>query len=209
VKKIKSKKITDFEKDALKEMAEIGSGRAATALSKLVGKRVTLSLSSLDIVEINKVPKVITGPTRLVVGVFTPIRGDVRGTELIIFLKNSAISLADLLQKRKKPSKKINIEDRLVLEEIGNILAGNYLSAIGEMLKITTIHKKPRILFTFGESITDFVLLGIGKDAKSALILKTHFAIPNTKIEGNLFLLIALKSVGHLTKLIDKRVDKK
>ena len=72
-----SKKLTDFEIDALKEMAEIGSGRAATALSKLVGKRVTLSLSSLDIVEISKVPKVITGPTRLVVGVFTPIRGDV------------------------------------------------------------------------------------------------------------------------------------
>jgi len=202
---LKSKKLTEFQKDALQEMAQIGAGSASNALSRLVGKPVKISQSSLDLVSIKEVSRVITGPTRLVVGVYAPIKGDLSGTQLIIFLKKSALALTDLIQKRKTSAEKISKEDQMVLEKIGNILADSNLSAISELFQITVMHEKSRMISAFGESIIDFILYGIGEDTKTALVLKTHFSVIKAKIEGEFILLLELKSVDQLIKVIEKK----
>ena len=101
------RKLNIVEKDALQEVGSIGSGNASSILSNLTGKEVTLTVTHTDIVPIKEIPKLIlgkkelvTGPKKLVVGVYSQISGDVRGNITVIFSKESALLLSDLLQKK-------------------------------------------------------------------------------------------------------------
>ena len=48
--------LSEFEQDLLKELGNIGSGHAATALSTLLGKPVTITVSSAEMEPITYLP---------------------------------------------------------------------------------------------------------------------------------------------------------
>lgn len=49
--------LNDFQIDALKEIGNIGSGNAATALSQMINKKVDMAVPQLDILEFNDMIK--------------------------------------------------------------------------------------------------------------------------------------------------------
>ncbi len=203
----KKHRLTEFQKDILKETANIGSGRASTALSKLAGEEVKLAPPSVDFASIEKIPKLVRGRRRLVVGAYTSISGDVGGALVMMFPIKSALSLVSLLEGRK-PSPVLGDADKAVLQEVSHFVSSAYLAALNEFLGIELLHSVPRVVSTFGESIIDFVLLDVGNRMKDGLLIQTNFVVKKKKIEGDLVLLMALESADTILKATKKWMRK-
>jgi len=198
-------KLDKFQ-DALNEVGNIGSGKASGALSRLIDMKVKLSTPDIYLTPVRNIPELVGGPKKLVVGIYSAISGDVSGTVLVVLSTKGALRLSDLLAKRKLGTSGIlEKDDQIRLVEAGKSLSGSYLKTVTEFLGLKVKHTDERIISTFGESLTDFVLLGI--EEKYALLLRTRFEIPGTKIEGDFVLLIALESLTQVLEALRKQLS--
>ena len=198
-------KLDKFQ-DALNEVGNIGSGKASGALSRLINKEVKLAPPDIYLTPVKNIPELVGGPKKLVVGIYSAISGDVSGTVLTILPTDGALRLADLLQKKKLgTTKALEKKDQLKLEKAGRALSVSYLKTMTEFLHLKIKHTADRIISTFGESLTDFVLLGI--EEEYALLLRTKFSIPDSKVEGDFVLLIALESLTQILEALRKQIS--
>ncbi|HIE34527.1 MAG TPA: hypothetical protein EYP86_05250 [Candidatus Altiarchaeales archaeon] len=199
--------LDEFQKDALKELGNLGSGRASSELSKLIDMKVNLDVSFVDLVPTDDVPDLVGGPRMLVVGTYAPVQGDVIGTIVVVFPIKSALMFVDLVNKREfGTTNALSIKDRDTIREIGDILSKSYLQTFAEFLNINAEHTTPRIVSAFGESLPDFVLLNIQE--KHALLLKTEFNIPTAeKINGNFVLLLTSESIEKLLDALKEKLQ--
>jgi chemotaxis protein CheC len=118
---------TDLQQSALREIANIGSGHAATALSQLLGRPVDISYSEALLTVLAEAIDKIGAPMSRSALVDTPIQED-GGTVLLVFPDDTGEQLCQLLGTTM--SDEIG---RTALQEVGNILATSYLNAIVEM----------------------------------------------------------------------------
>src|SRR4249919_1069925 len=125
--------LNDLQLDALREMSNIGSGNAATALASMLGQSVDLhvptALALADAVE------AVGNPEDTVNAVIIGVFGDLDATVLLLFDPESASTLCSLLGVEGDPEMALS-----ALGEIGNILGSSYVQAMGTM---TGLHMEP------------------------------------------------------------------
>jgi len=198
-------KLDKFQ-DALKEVGNMGAGKASSALSRLLEKEVRLNPPEIYLSPVKEIPQLIGGPQKMVVGTYSSLSGDVAGTVLIVYPTNSALILADLiLNKKMGTSKALDEESQTKIKEIGNTLTKHYIESLISFLEIKINHSDERVVSTFGESLTDLVLLGIKE--KYAILIKTHFTIPDTEVEGEFILLVAIESLTKVIEAIKHKIE--
>ena len=197
--------LDEIQKDALKELGSLGSGKASSELSKLVDTEVHLEVPFVDVVPTSSVPDLVGGPKRLVVGTYCQVSGDVSGTIVVVFPIQSARMLIDVLNKQPIGTCDVlNEDDRTKIKVVGEILSSAYLQTLVDFLGLKATHDKPRIVSAFGESLPDFVLLNVRGDR--ALLLKTIFNVPSTKdLEGNFVLLLTAESIEKILETIKSK----
>ena len=183
-------KLDEGHKDFLKEMASIGAGNASTLLSKLIGKEVTTTVSTFDMLSPKNIPKIVNVSKRLVVVQYASIGGELGGTMLLVFPRENALSLLDMLQRRDPGTTEwLSEEDQDILKSVSQSLVRCYLDAIKGFLNIRLQPSELRIFSTFGETITDLIDLTLKKRTKQVFYLNTKLSIkPN--IEGKFFFLL-------------------
>ncbi len=91
-------KLTALEKDILTEVGSICAGNATTALVQMVGKKISLNLPSLDIVNIQELPRYLASyADEVVIGLHMQILGGARGNALLVLPTKDAFKIIDLL----------------------------------------------------------------------------------------------------------------
>ncbi len=78
--------MTPLQLDALKEVSNIGTGNAATALSQLLGRKIDMNVPDINIVPFEEVMEEI-GDEKVAVGVLVRVLGDTPGNILFVFEK--------------------------------------------------------------------------------------------------------------------------
>ena len=86
--------------DALREVANIGAGHAATALSQMIGGTIMISVPTINVSRLEEVPPQITAPEEPVAAVLMHMLGDLTGRTLLVFPKPTAARLAELMLRR-------------------------------------------------------------------------------------------------------------
>lgn len=176
-------------KDFLQEIASIGTGNASALLSTLTDKEVNVTISTSDMVSPKSISNLVSASKRLVVVQYAPIGGELRGNILLVTPRESALSLLDLLQKKKLGTTKwLSKEEQDILKKVSRSLVKCYLDAIKGFLNIEIKSSKLRIFSTFGETINELIDLTLKKGTKQIFYLNTKMNIePN--IEGEFFFL--------------------
>ena len=88
------KHLTDFERDQLVEVVNIGAGNASTALSQMVDTKVKISVPEALIDRVEKIPQFIGESEKIMTVVLLKILGDATGVMLLMFPPKSALHLA-------------------------------------------------------------------------------------------------------------------
>src|SRR6478672_766563 len=90
--------------DALREVANIGAGHAATALSQMIGETIMISVPKISIARLEDVPPQVASPDEPVAAVLMQMLGDLTGRTLLVFPRRTALRLAALLCRRPERS---------------------------------------------------------------------------------------------------------
>jgi len=119
---------TEIELDALRELANIGAGTAATSLSGLLGIPIDVAVPTAAAMALADAIDA-TGPAELcVTGVAIPLDGDLAGNALMLFPQEDVATLCGLLGLEADSEYAAS-----ALGEVVNILCASYLGALGDM----------------------------------------------------------------------------
>jgi len=131
--------------DALREVANIGAGHAATALSTLTATRIMISVPMVNIVPPGDfVPEI--APDVEIVAVQMTMSGDIGGQTVFLLATAAGLRLAERMLRRKRgTSQGLGKLEQSALKEAGNILAGAYLTALSEFLKMRLMLSPPSL----------------------------------------------------------------
>ncbi len=125
--------------DVLREIGTIGGGSAATALSQILGKKVTITVPQVNLVSSDRITasEFLIAPEEVCLVVDLKILGTLQGGMIVLFSQKSALLMIDILMKRPFGSTQLlNVIEASAISESAHILSGSYLNAVGELLEL-------------------------------------------------------------------------
>lgn len=179
--------------DGLREVANIGAGHAATALSQLTNRRINVNVPEIRVVRLEEVAELIGKPDRVIAAVLMQVLGDLTGRTVQVFPGETASRIAGILLGRNHvpfPDGFGELEQS-ALKEAGNILGGAYLNALSEFLGMLLLASVPGLAIDMSAAVLTASYLNFGAVDEHVLCIDTLFRI-DERHEGALghFLLL-------------------
>lgn len=209
---MESEKLSELQKDVLREIGNIGAGNATTSMSKLINKQVAMEVPSVQIVTINEMMDIIGGPEKLIVAIFFRIKGEVTGTVYFVL----TIEEAEYLVRHMTMDDQLTVMNNngetneiaiSVLQEVANILTGSYLTALADFTKLNMSTTVPYLSIDMAaatlvtglielQTITDYAIIidtkitgsEVGEGAKGHFLL-----IPDPESISQLFTALGIQ----------------
>lgn len=187
--------LTESQLDLLKEVGNIGSGNAATSLSMLTGEKIDMKIPTVRIVEYDQMMELVGGPEALIVAVFLRIEGDIPGNMFFVLSMEEAGNFVEQMTGQDDFTVGHPPHDEMALsalEEAGNILAGSYLTALSDFLKLSLQPSVPMLTIDMAAAILTEGLIELSHFTDHAIIIETMIDThrKNQKqIKGHFFLL--------------------
>ncbi|MCI1943972.1 chemotaxis protein CheC [Clostridium luticellarii] len=178
------KELTPIQLDALKEVGNIGTGNAATALSQLLNTKVDMTVPSINIVPFQDIFDSIGGD-EIVVGVIVRILGDAPGNILFIFEKNTALDLVHMLLGQKKEY--MDDMGNSVVCEVGNIIASSYMSSMAKFTGLYVIPSVPAVTCDMLGAILSTTFIESGQFDDYVIDIETLLMQDNTEVSGHFY----------------------
>ncbi|WP_442600924.1 chemotaxis protein CheC [Paenibacillus sp. KN14-4R] len=182
--------LADFHIDVLKEIGNIGAGHAATALSMLLDKPVDMLVPEVRFLPFEEIASCVGGPEEIVLAIYLRVIGDAPGNLFFILNVNSAKSmLKDLAGMETTEDDSLSEMELSALNEIGNILAGSYLSSLADFTHLSMSPSVPALAIDMAGAILSYGLIQSGEMGDQALLIDTKFLEGSQVINGHFFLI--------------------
>lgn len=206
---MKFNKLTSMHLDVLREIGNIGAGNAATSLSQLLDAKIEMLVPSVNIVSYDEMMELIGGPDEVVVATLFRVYGSVPSTVIFILTVQEAEALVRnmidepefSLMKDDGSSNEMAIS---VLEEVGNIVTGSYISALADFANVNLQPSVPHLGIDMAAAVLTYGLIELSQVSDHAIVIDTKINSNgmNDAIKGNFFLLPDPDSLGELFKAL-------
>lgn len=133
--------------DAMREIANIGAGHAATALSEMTNRVIMISVPEVSIVRLEDVDRIVGEPGDVVAAIMMKVLGDVTGRTVQVFPGDSAVRVTSILLGGPPASFPDGFDEmhQSTLKEVANIIVGAYLNALSDFMGLLLIMSVPSI----------------------------------------------------------------
>ena len=187
----------------LQEINNKAALSASGALSKLIGRQVKMNITMADIRNIGELSPIIA-PEEIVAGVYLPVTGEIAGAALLIFPKESAFNLSDLLVRREPgTTRKLTGLDESALKELGNIVCGSYLTVFSNALQVKTIGQVPNFSFDMFGAIVSQIITAFAQKSEKALVVEIEIIFELKALKGYFLLLLELPQFNAILRSLD------
>ncbi|WP_373898276.1 chemotaxis protein CheC [Haloimpatiens sp. FM7315] len=176
--------LNDLQLDALKEIANIGTGNAATALSQLLNLKVEMTVPSLNVVPFDEIFGE-GGGERVAIGVLVRVLGDTPGNILFVMEKDVALNIVNKILGNNE--KEISEMGNSVLCEIGNIMCGAYMNAIAKFTNLVIMPSVPAVAYDMLGAILSTTFIESGQYDEYVLDIETLFGKYDENISGHFY----------------------
>ncbi len=175
--------------DVLKELGNIGSGNAATALANMIAKKVDMKVPQVKVLDYKEVPKILGGEENIVVGIYFELVEEVVGNIMFVLDLESAKNLTNMLLNKEDDSLELDEMDMSALSEVGNILASSYVNSLSALTGLKLAISVPSLAVDMAGAILSVPAIQFGYVADHILFIETQFEEGNNQVSGNLFLI--------------------
>jgi len=176
------RELTVLERDALCEVANIGAGHAATALSQMTGSRIMISVPEVSVRPLEQVAGLLGPPDTVIAGVLMHVMGDFTGRTLVVWGEASARALCTLLLHRAPPSPTgFDAMQQSTLKETGNILCSAYLNALSDFLGMMLLPSVPGLVVDLAGAVLTTAYLNFGNDRDVVFCVETRFLVEGSE----------------------------
>jgi chemotaxis protein CheC len=191
--------LTELERDALGEIANMAMGRAANSIRKMVGHQVLLSVPAVEILSKETAAQIVGAPdNRILVAVRQDFAGAFSGRALLIFPETSSLELMRAVVGRSLSVKDIVEFQDEALAEIGNVILNGWVATIANLLKRSLPMSLPIVLRGDGKRIFELE----ESAATFVLFLRIRFEINHFQMQGYIALLMEVPSIVELRSLV-------
>jgi chemotaxis protein CheC len=184
------KDLAEFQMDVLKEVGNIGAGHAATALSTLLDKPIDMLVPKVRMLPFEEICESVGGAETVVLAIFLRVEGDAPGNMFFVLnlesAKNMLRHLIGFDEKVEDPYTEMELS---ALNEIGNILAGSYLSSLADFTHLHMLPTVPSLSIDMAGAILSYGLLQFGQMGDQALLIDTKFFEGENEVQGHFFLI--------------------
>jgi len=178
--------------DALLEVANIGAGHAATALSQMIGGTIMISVPTINVSRLEEVPPQVAAPDEPVAAVLMHMLGDLTGRTLLVFPRATAIRLAELMLHRAQgTSTDFGEMEQSAIKECGNILSSAYMNALSDFMGLMLLPSPPSLAVDMSTAVLTTAYLQFGSDRDYVFCVESEFMMTDLdeKLRGFFLLL--------------------
>lgn len=189
---------TELQLDALREVANVGCGHAANALSALVGGRtVQIDVPRVRLLPTSDLPDAIGGAEASVIASGLRMEGGLTGKILLVLPEEDALRLVGLLLKRDMSGTELAADAQDAMNEVANIVASACLSAIGQLTRLKLLPSVPTLLQDSAGNVVDEIVNGGA--GQTLMMLEARFNMRHSPaITGQLLVLPDQPSLKEL-----------
>ncbi len=163
---------TDLQLDALRELANVGSGTASTALSTMLGRSVDITVPSVRLLDMADAVESLGDAESEVTGLVLGVVGDMPASVLLLLAPADAATLCGLLGVEADSE----IGDS-ALQEIGNIVGTSYINAFSAMTGMDLEPTPPSRATDMLAAIVETVLASHAGASGGALLVDSDLVV--------------------------------
>lgn len=161
---------------------------ASRALAKLTRRPAAVKLLNAKLIRLSE-DRPDLDLEELMVGVYQSIDGGLKGAALLCFPEAKAAAFTELLVGTPAGgSARMTDMDESALKELGNIICGNYVTALSNRLKVKVMPGLPQLARGAFGAICERVVALHGLDAEEALVIDVELDLPAGNAMGRLLL---------------------
>jgi chemotaxis protein CheC len=193
--------LKESQLDAMREVANIGAGHAATALSQMTNRTIMITVPRVKIKPLEDAGDMLGPPDQVVASVLMHMMGDLTGRAMLLFPEPAALILCDYLFRRERGTTTAFGEmEQSSLKEAGNILASAYLNALSDFMGMMLVPSVPSLVIDLSGAILTSAHLNFGHDREYALCVETSFRSEGSteSMAGHFLLLPDLASLQSI-----------
>jgi chemotaxis protein CheC len=184
--------------DALREVANIGAGHAATALSQMTNRTIMIRVPEVSVRALEEVPDLLGSADDVIAAVLMHMMGDLTGRTMILFPEPSAKYLCDILFRRPVGTTTgFGGMEQSGLKEVGNILVSAYLTALSDFMGMMLVPSVPSLVVDQSGAILTTTYLNFGHDRDFVFCVETAFQVAGADgdLQGHFLLLPDMPSL--------------
>jgi chemotaxis protein CheC len=167
-----STQYSEIQLDALRELANIGSGTASTALSTMLGRSVDISVPNARALPFAEAVEAAGPQEQDVTGIVLGITGDMDGTVLLLVPPADADAMCRMLGVEPDDEYALS-----ALGEIGNVVGTSYINALAAMTGMEIEPTPPGTATDMLGAIVQSVLAGHAHAGDIALMLDSNLTV--------------------------------
>ncbi|MEW5927372.1 MAG: chemotaxis protein CheC [Gemmatimonadota bacterium] len=183
--------------DALREVANMGAGHAATALSQMTKSRIMINVPRLQVAPLEDVPELLNSSDEVVAAVLMHMLGDLTGRTLLIFPRSSAMRLSEILLHRPAGNSHVFGElEQSAIKEAGNILSAAYMNALSDFMGMMLLPSVPSLVIDLAGAVLTTAYTNFGHERDYVFCIQTEFTMEEeTSVQGHFLLLPDVESL--------------
>jgi len=162
--------------DVLRELGNIGAGNATTAIASMLSLRVDMLVPKVELMEASELGAAVCPEEEVIVGIFLELQADIEGSMMFLLKMDAAHYLLNKMMMRDLDyNEEFDEMDLSALKEVGNIIAGSYLSALATMTNLVITPSIPYIAVDMAAAVLSVPAIEFGRFGEHALLIETEF----------------------------------
>lgn len=190
--------------DVLREIGNIGSGNAATALSCMLNATIDIDVPVVRILDINDAVNTLGGPENIAVGILSKLSGDINGLMMLIvhqeFIQKIINTLLGSQQTDNSDILQYELSEleKSAITEIGNILISAYVNSISTLSGLNMNMSVPAISVDMVGAILSVPAIEMGDVSESVIFIQDAFYTPEQDFGANMLLVPDIASLKQI-----------
>ncbi|MDQ0927531.1 chemotaxis protein CheC [Bacillus atrophaeus] len=186
--------IKEEQMDILREVGNIGAGHSASAMAQLLNRKIDMEVPFAKLLSFDELADFFGGADMPVASIFLRMEGDLTGSMFFIMPFHQAEQfIRELIGNPEFDIDNLSEDDlsSSALHELGNILAGSYLTALADLTKLELYPSVPEVsLDMFGAVISEG-LMEFSQIGEQAIVVDTSIfdQSQQQELKAHMFLL--------------------
>lgn len=196
--------LTEDQKDALQEIANIGMGQAGEVIARVLNEFVTLSIPRILILQPNLIAPALQRMvnSEQVSAVRQAFHGSFRGEALVLFGAKRCTDLADLMGYEENIDHATEME---ILLDISNILVGACLGGIAKQINVDIGFSAPSLM---ADCVPIKEMMKASDAAwEHALLVEVNFQLEKRSFACHLVILMPEHELKMFAGLLDRFLE--
>lgn len=188
-----------MQMDVLREIGNIGSGNAATSLSAMLCKPVSIDVPVIKILDHQTASHMLGGPENVVVGLLLSLTGEVTGMMMFLLERDFAhLILNTLLGQDLHSFSDVDDMGISALMEISNIMAASYVNSIAQLTGMVIDISVPDICIDMVGAMLSVPMIHYANVSDKVIFIEDKFRSEDRNAVSHILLMPEVESLAAI-----------